>query len=67
MKITITLNDYKYTDNIAPHNDIIRILTPDRDALIMEVKDMISQGRTQRWIANELGIAVGTVNKYSKL
>lgn len=39
----------------------------DRDTLIDKVKEMLEQGNSQRYIANELGIAVGTVNKYSKL
>ena len=73
MKITIEIDcngrnfDEKFTPNTAQRKDIFRNLMPDRDVLIMNVKEMISQGRTQRWIANELGIAVGTVNKYSKL
>ena len=39
----------------------------DRDSVIAKVKDLLSEGKTQRYVANELGIAVGTVNKYSKL
>ena len=39
----------------------------DRDSLIEKVKVMIQDGNSQRYIASKLGIAVGTVNKYSKL
>lgn len=39
----------------------------DRDTIIMKVKELLKEGNTQRFTANELGIAVGTVNKYSKL
>lgn len=73
MKITIEIDCNgrnfveKFTPNTAQRKDIFRNLMPDRDVFIMNVKEMIRQGKTQRWIANELGIAVGTVNKYSKL
>lgn len=73
MKITIEIDCNgrnfveKFTPNTAQRKDIFRNLMPDRDVFIINVKEMIRQGKTQRWIANELGIAVGTVNKYSKL
>lgn len=73
MKITIEIDCNgqsfveKFTPKTAQRKDIFRNLMPDRDVLIIDVKELIRQGKTQRWIANELGIAVGTVNKYSKL
>ena len=73
MKITIRIDCNgrnfveKFTPKTAQRKDIFRNLMPDRDVLIIDVKELIRQGKTQRWIANELGIAVGTVNKYSKL
>ncbi len=43
-----------------------KLTQQDRDSNILMVKEMIEQGKSQRAIAKELGIAVGTVNKYSK-
>lgn len=73
MKITIEIDRHgrsfveKFTPKTAQRKNIFRNLMPNRDVLIIDVKELIRQGKTQRWIANELGIAVGTVNKYSKL
>ena len=39
----------------------------DRESNIEKVKEMISQGISQRKISTELGISLGAVNKYSKL
>ncbi|REG94158.1 AAA family ATPase [Flavobacterium aquicola] len=39
----------------------------DRDELIELAKELSDSGKTQREISDELGIAVGTVNKYLKL
>lgn len=39
----------------------------DRESNIEKVKQMISQGISQRKISAELGISLGAVNKYSKL
>lgn len=39
----------------------------DRDELIELAKELSDSGKTQREIADELGIGVGTVNKYLKL
>ncbi len=39
----------------------------ERDRLIEEVKRLSASGMTQRQIADELGISVGTVNKYLNL
>jgi len=38
----------------------------DKEARICTVKELHSQGKTQRQIATELGISLGTVNKYLK-
>lgn len=38
----------------------------DRNELVSKVKELSQQGKSQRDIASELGIAVGTVNKYLK-
>lgn len=37
-----------------------------RDALIQRAKELQSQGKTQREIASQLGVSVGTVNNYLK-
>ena len=39
----------------------------DRDVLIEQAKELKSQGKSQREIANQLGIGLGSVNKYLKM
>lgn len=38
----------------------------DRESIIEKVKELSLQGKTQRQISGELGISLGTVNKYLK-
>lgn len=38
----------------------------DKDETILKAKELSTQGKTQREIAHELGISIGTVNKYLK-
>ncbi len=60
--LQFVFNDYgAETEHLKVQSD------NDRDSVVTQVKDLLSEGKTQRYIANELGIAVGTVNKYSKL
>jgi hypothetical protein len=44
-----------------------QVTETDRGIMIEKVKDLTEKGYTQRAIAEELGIAVGTVNKYLKM
>ena len=39
----------------------------DREINIEKVKELNTQGKSQRQIATQLGVSVGTVNKYLKL
>lgn len=39
----------------------------DRDDLIEQVKELSSQGKSQREISKQLGIGLGSVNKYRKM
>lgn len=39
----------------------------DRDIIIAHVKELLSQGKSQREIAETLGIGLGSVNKYLKM
>ena len=39
----------------------------DKDNVISQVKELSKQGKSQRVISSELGISLGTVNKYLKL
>ena len=44
-----------------------QVTETDRGIMIEKVKDLSEKGEKQRAIAEELGIAVGTVNKYLKM
>lgn len=44
-----------------------RLTEQDRESNIERVKELLEEGKKQRQISAELGISLGTVNKYSKM
>jgi len=55
---------FKYVQTSSEHEHL-RIYTPeDKDKLIEKAKELHKRGLTQRDIAKDIGVALGTVNKY---
>lgn len=48
------------------HDHLKRPSTDDKEEMILQVKELVSQGVPQREIAKQLGIGVGSVNRYAK-
>jgi len=57
---------FRYIETEEESEHLAIMSTSDRSQLVDRVKILTSQGKSQREIASELGIALGTVNKYLK-
>lgn len=54
--------------NFGNEKEHLKYLTEnDKSNKVEQVKELIKEGKTQRTIAKELGISIGSVNKYSKM
>ena len=58
---------FRHIENQEESEHLTTMSTSDRSKLVDRVKVLSSQGKSQRVIASELGIAVGSVNKYLKI
>jgi hypothetical protein len=58
---------FEFVDYGSEREHLRQISVEDRKTNISKAKELSGQGRSQREIGKELGIAVGTVNKYLKM
>lgn len=58
---------FRYLNTGVERKHLLQRTDKDRAALIEKVKELSGEGISQRQISAELGIALGTVNKYLKL
>ena len=57
---------FRYIETEEESDHLTTMSTSDRSELVDRVKTLSSQGKTQREIASELSIGLGTVNNYLK-
>lgn len=58
--------EFEYLNNGAEREHLKQASDKDRQSLIEQVKQLANEGKSQRQIAAELSLALGTVNKYLK-
>ena len=58
---------FEFLGHANEHSHLKTLAPNQKEELVFRAKDLNKEGKTQRQIADELGIGLGTVNKYLKI